>query len=99
MDLTIPPEVADHLGYYVYAYIDPRTNRIFYVGKGKGRRILAHLTETGESRKHRLIAELKEQGRSPQLEVIAHGLADEETALRALFGLPVSTPSKRTPSS
>ena len=25
-------------GYYVYALVDPRDNRIFYVGKGKGDR-------------------------------------------------------------
>ena len=42
--LAIPPEVADRLGYYVYLYIDPRSDRPFYVGKGQGRRILAHLS-------------------------------------------------------
>jgi uncharacterized protein len=80
--LHIPNEVARHLGYYVYVYVDPRSQRIFYVGKGKGDRILAHLFEQGDSRKHQIIAELSDAGLEPRLEVLAHGLRDEETALR-----------------
>ena len=82
MTLKLPREVARRLGYYVYLYVDPRTQRIFYVGKGHGQRILAHLTEAGESRKHQVIAELARAGQEPRLEVLAHGLADEETAFR-----------------
>ena len=82
MALKIPREVAYHLGFYVYAYVDPRTEKIFYVGKGQGERILSHLTEQGESRKHRVIAELARDGKEPRLEVLAHALADEETAFR-----------------
>ncbi len=33
---NIPPK------YYVYFLIDPRDNKIFYVGKGKGKRIYSH---------------------------------------------------------
>jgi hypothetical protein len=80
--MRIPPEVARHLGYYVYLYIDPRDGRPFYVGKGQGGRILAHLSAKGESRKQSTIGVLREQGLEPRLEVLAHGLADEETALR-----------------
>lgn len=82
MTLRIPPEVARHLGYYVYLYVDPRDGRPFYVGKGQGVRILAHLGAAGESRKARTMAELREQGLEPRLDVLAHGLPDEETALR-----------------
>ena len=53
--ITIPSDVARHLGYYVYLYIDPRTAKPFYVGKGKGRRLLAHLSDQAESRKVRMI--------------------------------------------
>jgi len=32
-----PSEVADRLGpFYVYVLVDPRTDQIFYVGKGAG---------------------------------------------------------------
>jgi len=82
MILRIPSEVAQHLGYYVYLYVDPRDGRPFYVGKGQRERILSHLSEKGESRKIRTIAELRAAGLEPRLEVLAHGLADEETALR-----------------
>ncbi len=78
----LPEGVAEHLGYYVYLYIDPRNGRPFYVGKGKGERILFHLDDTRDSAKVRLIAELKELDLLPRIEVLAHGLKDEETAFR-----------------
>jgi uncharacterized protein len=74
--------VADRLGHYVYVYVDPRSDRPFYVGKGRGRRIVAHLSAAGETRKARILAEIREEGHEPRLDVLAHGLADEETALR-----------------
>lgn len=42
--LTIPPS-----GYYVYQYIDPRSNNPFYIGKGKHKRYLHHMLETKEN--------------------------------------------------
>jgi hypothetical protein len=80
--LSIPPEVARVLGYYVYLYVDPRSNRPFYVGKGCGERVLAHLSATGESRKVEVLNELRAAGLEPRLDILAHGLGDEETALR-----------------
>ena len=80
--LRIHPELAAKPGYYVYAYVDPRDSGIFYVGKGCGARALAHLDETGESAKIRRIAELKAVGLHPRIDVLAHGISDEETALR-----------------
>lgn len=78
----IPPEVAHHLGYYVYLYVDPRTHDIFYVGKGQGKRGLAHLSDANETRKTQVIASLRSVGLEPRLEVLAHGLHDEEAAFR-----------------
>lgn len=78
----LPPGVAEHLGYYVYLYVDPRTDKPFYVGKGVGNRILAHFGDVRDSKKSKLITELKSAGISPRLEVLAHGLKDEETAFR-----------------
>ena len=80
--ISIPREVARRLGYYVYMYIDPRSNQPFYVGKGQNERILAHLAAQGESRKVSVLEELRNARLEPRLEVLAHGLHDEETALR-----------------
>jgi hypothetical protein len=78
----LPPGVAERLGHYVYMYVDPRNERPFYVGKGKGRRILAHFEDARDSNKRRLIDELSASGFTPRLEILAHGLRDAESALR-----------------
>jgi len=80
--LRIPPGVARHLGYYVYLLVHPRTNKVFYVGKGCRRRVLAHLAADGNSRRAAVVRELKSRGLIPRLEILAHALPDEETALR-----------------
>ncbi len=38
-----PPEVVTRLGTYVYRLLDPRNGETFYVGKGKGNRVFAHI--------------------------------------------------------
>src|SRR5438046_4152406 len=38
-----PPEVAAELKTYVYRLIDPRNGETFYVGKGRGNRVFAHI--------------------------------------------------------
>src|SRR5437762_11584608 len=81
-ELQIRPEVAQRLGYYVYLYVDPRTGKAFYVGKGQGSRALAHLSASAESRKVAVFRELTEAGLEPRIDVLAHGLRDEETAFR-----------------
>ncbi len=37
-------------GFYVYALIDPRDDRVFYIGKGTGNRVFSHEYESGKSR-------------------------------------------------
>jgi hypothetical protein len=81
-ELLIRPEVADRLGFYVYLYVDPRTGKAFYVGKGQGSRALAHLSASAESRKAAVICELSEAGLEPRIDILAHALRDEETAFR-----------------
>lgn len=38
-----PPEVIEKLGNYVYRLIDPRNGETFYVGRGVGNRVFAHV--------------------------------------------------------
>lgn len=80
----LPPGVTEKLGCYVYMYIDPRTTNgdVFYVGKGKNKRILAHQRLEAENRKTARIEEIRNAGFQPRLEVLAHKLKDEETAYR-----------------
>ena len=48
-DNMFTPEVIEQLQYYVYRLIDPRTGQTFYVGKGKGNRIYAHINDALKS--------------------------------------------------
>jgi uncharacterized protein len=40
---SFSPEVIEKLNWYVYRLIDPRTGETFYVGKGRGNRVFAHV--------------------------------------------------------
>ena len=42
-------EVIEQLKYYVYRLIDPRNGQTFYVGKGKGNRVFAHVNDALKS--------------------------------------------------
>ena len=39
MEKSFKQSVIEGLKYYFYALVDPRDNRIFYVGKGTGNRV------------------------------------------------------------
>ena len=79
--MRVPVEVGDALASYVYVYIDPRSHRPFYVGKGKGNRLFSHLDDQTESEKVRRIAEVRAAGLEPQIDVLRYGLSDTDAAL------------------
>lgn len=95
--MRIPPDVVRALGYYVYLYVDPLGRRPFYVGKGRGSRCLVHLNLDDDRRKTTAIRAIRKAGREPEIEILAHGLPDEASALRIeaavidLLGMPALT--------
>lgn len=77
-----PKSVIEKLGYYVYLLIDPTTNKVFYVGKGTGNRIFAHINDAIssplESDKLEIIRSIHLQGKQVKLAIIRHGLTEKE---------------------
>lgn len=78
----LPQRAIENLGYYVYLYINPIDNQVFYVGKGKGNRVLAHLSDETETRKAEIIKSIRSQGKEPRIEILVHGLDSNEDALK-----------------
>lgn len=75
-------EQIEFLKYYVYIYMDPDTKEIFYVGKGKGNRVFSHLKDDSDSEKVKKIKMLQADHKEPVIEILIHGLENEETALK-----------------
>lgn len=78
----IPAGVARKLGHYVYAYVDPFTDRVFYIGKGTGRRALDHLGGATNRKTEREIRRIRSRGAEPRVDIVVHGLPDSKMALR-----------------
>jgi len=76
------PAVIENLQYYVYLLTDPRNNRVFYVGKGTGNRIFAHLRaalgRAELSDKLNTIREIYADGFEPIHIILRHGLTEKE---------------------
>ena len=79
---------AERLKFYVYALIDPRNDRIFYIGKGTQNRVFDHagavskhdeLMSTG--RKIELIHEIIDAGYSVKHLILRHGLTEDQAFL------------------
>jgi len=77
-----PKPVHEKLKYYVYLYVDPRDDTIFYVGKGNGNRAFAHLNEESDKEKVKRIRDIQNGGLQPRIEILVHGIEDDETAKR-----------------
>ncbi len=73
--------VVERLDYYVYFLQDPRTNRVFYIGKGIGNRIYDHLNCAVETEvlsvKLDTIREIRSAGKEVIHYVVRHGLSEE----------------------
>jgi hypothetical protein len=67
--------------YYVYCYIDPRTGKEFYYGKGKRGRKLAHLRAQGKSEKAKKIRRIQAGGAKRFIKVIAANLTQDQAFL------------------
>jgi len=76
------PSISKELKYYVYIYSHPVTNEIFYIGKGKGSRVFSHLEDKSNSKKVQYINHLRSQHLEPKIEILIHGIEDDNTALK-----------------
>lgn len=94
--------VVEKLEAYVYALIDPRTDRPFYIGKGRDNRVFAHvacaLESPSASDKYDKILEIVNSGMEVGHLILRHGMDDRaafqvESALIdfcAAINLPIS---------
>lgn len=87
-----PKNVIENLKNYVYIYSDPLTEKIFYVGKGKGNRVFDHLKDKKECEKVTYLNDLLNKGLIPKIEILIHGIEDDsvlriESAIIDLLGI------------
>lgn len=81
MPASFPPSVSEKPGHYVYLYLDPRTKKPFYVGKGKGNRCFSHLRDQRECEKVKQLKELRKLKRDPIVEILKYRLSGREALL------------------
>lgn len=79
-----PGIVAEKLEWYVYALVDPRDGRLFYIGKGKDSRVFAHAENAIEgdvdTEKLNLIREIIASGNKVETLILRHAIKSEKQA-------------------
>ena len=70
-------------GYYVYALVDPRTDKVFYIGKGIGDRVFNHEIESNNSPdsekiKLQTISSIEKAGLNVKRVIVNWGLTESE---------------------
>ena len=82
MNTEFSQSVIESLKYYVYALVDPRDNRIFYIGKGKGNRIFQHAENACKDDESNLkldtIRNIIQGGKKVEYYILRHNLTEEE---------------------
>lgn len=78
---------SSELAYYVYALIDPVNKQVFYVGKGKGERMFAHVLESftvdttnsdiSVGKKLERIQAIHNSGNKVEMRILHYGLTNE----------------------
>lgn len=81
--LNLSQSTIEKLGYYVYLLKDPKNNKVFYVGKGKGNRINHHLLgamddNTKETEKIKRIRDIEKSGLEVKKIILRHELTEPE---------------------
>lgn len=76
-------KVQEELEYYVYCLVDPRNQKIFYIGKGVGNRVFAHACdaldeEYSSTNKIDKIREIIKSGNTVKHYIIRHKLSEED---------------------
>lgn len=78
-------KTQEELKFYVYALIDPRDNKIFYIGKGNTNRVFSHINEVitnlKETEKLATIRAIKNNNQKVKHFIIRHGLEENEAIL------------------
>ena len=94
--MNIRDDIAKVLKSYVYVYIDPRTGKPFYIGKGKWDRLFSHLDDQSDTEKVARIAEIRRSGNEPQIEILRYGFTDSEASLVESAALNLISKEKLT---
>lgn len=104
-----PPKKLTAKGHYVYELIDPVSDEVFYVGKGKGRRMYQHAVDARAGRitnpeKHERITSIHALGLEVQYRIVKDRLTEDEAlqleretiARHGIHNLTNATPGQLT---